>query len=192
MAGRYNPLPKNDINGREPRAESRPSPKVREETLSSYLQAHTRREHSQMARMASSSSSSSSATDGESAYTQAFSTIEEAVEDIRCGRFVVVLDDYDRENEGDLIMASEKATAESLAFMIKHSSGFVCVSARGERLDKLLLPPMRAKNEDAKQTAYAVSVDLHTKHGTTTGIAGAFWGEEFAEARVVVTRALLL
>ena len=121
-----------------------------------------------------SSSSSPSATSKENAYAQVFSTIEEAVEDVRRGKFVVVLDDYDRENEGDLIMASEKATAESLAFMIKHTSGFVCVSARGKRLDQLLLPPMTAKNEDAKQTAYAVSVDLAPKHGTTTGISGAF------------------
>ena len=128
-------------------------------------------------------SQQSSATD-KSMYTNAFSTIEEAIEDIRCGKFVIVLDDYDRENEGDLIMASEKATAEALAFMIKHSSGFVCVSAHGSRLDQLRLPPMTAKNEDAKQTAYAVSVDLSTKHGTTTGISGK------SEPRVRLVRIL--
>lgn len=102
-----------------------------------------------------------------------FSTIEDAIRDIRKGKFVVVLDDYDRENEGDLIMASEKATAESMAFMIKHGSGVVCVSALPERLENLGLPPMVAKNEDPEQAAFSVSVDLHPKHGTTTGISAA-------------------
>ena len=71
----------------------------------------------------------------------------------------MVVDDEDRENEGDLIFAGQRATPELTAFMIRHTSGYICVRLLGEDLDRLGLPPMTAINEDRKQTAYAVSVD---------------------------------
>ncbi|MEX2533396.1 MAG: bifunctional 3,4-dihydroxy-2-butanone-4-phosphate synthase/GTP cyclohydrolase II [Nitriliruptoraceae bacterium] len=100
-----------------------------------------------------------------------FASIEQALAVIRDGGMVVVVDDEDRENEGDFVMAADAATPENMAFIIKHSSGFVCVPLLGEALDRLKLPPMVRNNEDPKQTAYAVSVDA-TK-GTTTGISAA-------------------
>lgn len=100
-----------------------------------------------------------------------FASIDEALEVIRNGGMVVVVDDEDRENEGDFVMAADAATAENMAFIIKHSSGFVCVPMLGEALDRLKLPPMVRNNEDPKQTAYAVSVDA--VEGTTTGISAA-------------------
>jgi len=100
-----------------------------------------------------------------------FDPIPEAIEAIRAGRPVVVVDDEDRENEGDLVFAASKATAELVGFMIRHTSGVICVSMRGEELDRLLLPPMTAVNEDRKATAYAVSVDA--RDGITTGISAA-------------------
>ena len=71
-----------------------------------------------------------------------FATIEDAIAEIAAGRAVVVVDDADRENEGDLIFAAEKATTELLAFMVRHTSGFVCVSLTEEDCDRLELPPM--------------------------------------------------
>lgn len=96
-------------------------------------------------------------------------TIEQAVADIAAGKAVVVVDDEDRENEGDLIFAATKATPELLGFTIRYSSGVVCVPMMGEALDRLALPPMTAVNEDAKGTAYSVSVDA--RDGVTTGIS---------------------
>ena len=98
-----------------------------------------------------------------------FSTIEQGIADLRGGKFVIVLDDYDRENEGDLIMLAELATVEHLAFMIRHTSGIICVAASRSRLERLALPPMVVHNEDPKGTAFTVSVDY--RHGTTTGIS---------------------
>ena len=86
-------------------------------------------------------------------------SIEYAVEQLAAGRPVVVVDDEDRENEGDLIFAASLATPEVLAFTIRYSSGVVCVPMPGEELDRLDLPPMTAVNQDRKGTAYAVSVD---------------------------------
>ena len=82
---------------------------------------------------------------------------------------MVVLDDEDRENEGDLIIAAEKMTDEDVAFMVNHTSGLICVGMDGKDLDRLELPPMVAKNQDAMGTAFTVSVDL--KQGTSTGIS---------------------
>ncbi|MFZ1361610.1 MAG: bifunctional 3,4-dihydroxy-2-butanone-4-phosphate synthase/GTP cyclohydrolase II [Candidatus Nanopelagicales bacterium] len=96
-------------------------------------------------------------------------TIEQAIADIAAGKAVVVVDDEDRENEGDLIFAASKATPELLGFTIRYSSGVVCVPMMGEALDRLALPPMTAVNEDAKGTAYSVSVDA--RDGVTTGIS---------------------
>jgi 3,4-dihydroxy 2-butanone 4-phosphate synthase / GTP cyclohydrolase II len=103
--------------------------------------------------------------------TQGFSTIEEAVKQIAAGRPVVVVDDEDRENEGDLIFAAEKATMELMAFMVRHTSGFVCAPLTEADADRLDLPPMYYTNQDRRGTAYTVTVDA--REGTTTGISAA-------------------
>ncbi len=96
-------------------------------------------------------------------------SIEDAIEAMRAGHSVVVVDDEDRENEGDLIFAANAATPELTGFMIRHTSGYVCVGMTGHLLDRLGLPPMTSVNEDRKQTAYAVSVDARDVE--TTGIS---------------------
>jgi 3,4-dihydroxy 2-butanone 4-phosphate synthase/GTP cyclohydrolase II len=98
-------------------------------------------------------------------------SVERAISDIAAGRAVVVVDDEDRENEGDLIFAARKATPELMGFMIRHTSGVVCVPMLGADLDRLKLPPMTLINEDRKGTAYSVSVDA--RNGITTGISAA-------------------
>ena len=100
-----------------------------------------------------------------------FTEIENAVAAIARGEIVIVVDDADRENEGDLIMAAEKMTPEAMAFMIRHTSGVICMPVEGERLDELRLPLMVADNTEAQRTAFTVSVDA--RHGTTTGISAA-------------------
>jgi len=92
-----------------------------------------------------------------------------AIEQIKAGKIIVVTDDEDRENEGDLIMAAEFATPETIGFIRRYSSGVICVAVKGARLDELELPPMVINNQDPKQTAFTVSVDV--KEGTTTGIS---------------------
>src|SRR6478735_9328910 len=101
----------------------------------------------------------------------ALDTIERAVADLAAGRMIVVVDDEDRENEGDLVFAASKATPELVGFMIRHTSGVVCVPMRGDELDRLKLPPMTHVNEDRKGTAYSVSVDA--RDGVSTGISAA-------------------
>jgi 3,4-dihydroxy 2-butanone 4-phosphate synthase/GTP cyclohydrolase II len=96
-------------------------------------------------------------------------SIEDAVAAIKIGRPVVVVDDADRENEGDLIFAAELATTEMTAFMVRHTSGYICVGMTGEDLDRLHLPPMTVINEDRRGTAYAVSVDA--RDVVATGIS---------------------
>jgi len=98
-------------------------------------------------------------------------SIERAIADLAAGRPVVVVDDVDRENEGDLVLAASKVTPAQIGFMVRHTSGVVCVPMQGGELDRLKLPPMTAVNEDRKNTAYSVSVDA--RHGTTTGISAA-------------------
>ncbi|MGH2723172.1 MAG: bifunctional 3,4-dihydroxy-2-butanone-4-phosphate synthase/GTP cyclohydrolase II [Actinomycetota bacterium] len=100
-----------------------------------------------------------------------FASVEDAIEDIRRGRLVIVVDDADRENEGDLIMAAEMVTPEAVAFMVRHTSGVVCMPVVGERLDELHIPLMVAGPPDLQRTAFTVSVDV--VHGTTTGISAA-------------------
>lgn len=100
-----------------------------------------------------------------------FSTIEHAVEAIAAGGIVIVVDDEDRENEGDLIMAAEAATPEKMAFFLRHTSGVICVALSGDRLDALNLPLMVRDNTEAQGTAFTVSVDL--AEGVTTGISAA-------------------
>jgi 3,4-dihydroxy 2-butanone 4-phosphate synthase/GTP cyclohydrolase II len=99
----------------------------------------------------------------------ALSTIEEAVEQLRNGGMVVVVDDEDRENEGDLVMAAQDVTSESMAFFLEHTSGVFCVPLESERADALELPLMVVANTEAQRTAFTVSVDF--RHGTTTGIS---------------------
>ncbi|MGH8774658.1 MAG: bifunctional 3,4-dihydroxy-2-butanone-4-phosphate synthase/GTP cyclohydrolase II [Jiangellaceae bacterium] len=111
-------------------------------------------------------------------------TVERAVADIAAGRVVVVVDDEDRENEGDLIFAAGKATPGLMGFMIRHTSGVVCVPMAGAELDRLELPPMTRVNEDSKGTAFAVSVDA--RNGVTTGISAA---ERAHTVRVLVDSA---
>jgi 3,4-dihydroxy 2-butanone 4-phosphate synthase/GTP cyclohydrolase II len=96
-------------------------------------------------------------------------SVEEIVADLRAGRMVIIMDDEDRENEGDLIMAAELATPEAMAFMIRHASGIICVPMEEDRLARLDLPQMVASNSESQRTAFTVSVDLRA--GTTTGVS---------------------
>ncbi|MFC7051109.1 3,4-dihydroxy-2-butanone-4-phosphate synthase [Hansschlegelia quercus] len=107
-------------------------------------------------------------------------SIDDAIAAIAAGELVVVVDDTDRENEGDLIMAASKATQEKLAFMIRHTSGIICAPMTADRADALNLAPMVANNRDPMRTAFTVSVDY--RNGLTTGIS--------AEERANTTRAL--
>ena len=100
-----------------------------------------------------------------------FTTIENAIDAIARGEAVVVVDDANRENEGDLIIAAEKTTPDTMAFMVRHTSGVICMPLEGDRLDDLQLPMMVAENTTAYRTAFTVSVDA--KRGTTTGISAA-------------------
>jgi 3,4-dihydroxy 2-butanone 4-phosphate synthase/GTP cyclohydrolase II len=97
--------------------------------------------------------------------------VEEAIEDIRQGKMVVVVDDPNRENEGDLVMAAEKVTSEAINFMAKYGRGLICLALPEERCDQLGFEPMTARPSDPKETAFCVSVDAHPKFGTTTGIS---------------------
>ncbi|KAL5054540.1 hypothetical protein RYX36_035222 [Vicia faba] len=103
--------------------------------------------------------------------TKGFASIPEAIEDIRNGKMVVVVDDEDRENEGDLIMAAQLATPEAMAFIVKHGTGIVCISMKEEDLERLELPLMvnSRDNDEKLRTAFTVTVDA--KHGTSTGVS---------------------
>jgi 3,4-dihydroxy 2-butanone 4-phosphate synthase / GTP cyclohydrolase II len=98
-------------------------------------------------------------------------SVEEIVADLRAGRMVIVMDDEDRENEGDLIMAAELATPQAVAFMIRHTSGIICVPMEEDRLARLDLPQMVASNSESHRTAFTVSVDVRA--GTTTGVSSS-------------------
>ncbi|UDY36211.1 bifunctional 3,4-dihydroxy-2-butanone-4-phosphate synthase/GTP cyclohydrolase II [Dermatobacter hominis] len=100
-----------------------------------------------------------------------FASIEDAVAAIAKGEIVVVVDDEDRENEGDLIMAAEAATPEKIAFFVRHTSGVICAPLLGERLDELDIPLMVRENTESHRTAFTYSVDY--VHGTSTGISAA-------------------
>jgi 3,4-dihydroxy 2-butanone 4-phosphate synthase/GTP cyclohydrolase II len=88
-----------------------------------------------------------------------FNTIEEAIEDIRKGKMIVVVDDEDRENEGDLVMAAEKVTPACINFMAKYGGGLICLPMLRERLEELHIERMVAKNTDPNRTAFTVSID---------------------------------
>ena len=113
---------------------------------------------------------SGGASGGES-QSSAFASVDEILAEMRAGRMVIILDDEDRENEGDFIMAAEHATPEAVAFMIRYSSGILCVSMEDERLAQLDLPQMVPNNDEAYRTAFTVSVDF--RHGTTTGVSAS-------------------
>src|SRR5918992_244142 len=107
----------------------------------------------------------------ERTHDMTFDSIEDAISDIAAGRMVVVVDDEDRENEGDLIFAAAKATPRHIAFMVRHCSGIICVPLERARLEELQLPLMAPGDSDPMGTAFTVSVDA--RHGTTTGISAA-------------------
>src|SRR5947207_12224986 len=100
-----------------------------------------------------------------------FGSIEHAINDIRAGKFVIVADDEDRENEGDLICAAQLVTPEMVNFMIRKAGGLICVALTGERVDQLGLAPMSETNVDDYRTAYTVSIDASPRFGVTTGIS---------------------
>jgi 3,4-dihydroxy 2-butanone 4-phosphate synthase/GTP cyclohydrolase II len=102
-----------------------------------------------------------------------FETVERAIDAVKRGEFVVVVDDEDRENEGDLIIAAEKMTPDKMAFMIRYTSGVICLPMEGQRLDELQLPLMvsGSENTEGQRTAFTISVDA--RRGTTTGISAA-------------------
>jgi 3,4-dihydroxy 2-butanone 4-phosphate synthase/GTP cyclohydrolase II len=110
-----------------------------------------------------------------------FATPEALVDAVRRGEMVIVVDDADRENEGDLIVAAERVTEAQMAFMIRHTSGIICLPMEGERLDALDLKLMVRVNTDVRRTAFTESIDV--KHGTTTGIS--------AHDRLLTVRAVL-
>jgi len=100
-----------------------------------------------------------------------FDAIDDAVQALARGEFLVVVDNEDRENEGDLILAGEHVTPEKIAFMVRYTSGLICCSLTGERIHQLQLPLMVPNNTESFKTAFTVSVDY--RHGTTTGISAS-------------------
>ncbi|KZT07414.1 uncharacterized protein LAESUDRAFT_109616 [Laetiporus sulphureus 93-53] len=110
----------------------------------------------------------------------AFDPIEDALAAFVRGEFVVVMDDEGRENEGDLLIAASEVSTEKMAWLIRYSSGYVCIALPGERLDELVIPMMVAENQDPHRTAYTVTIDYRI--GTTTGIS--------AHDRALTARAL--
>ncbi len=101
------------------------------------------------------------------------SSIPEAIADIRAGRMVVVVDDEDRENEGDLTLAAERVTPEAINFMARYGRGLICLPMTGERLDQLRIPLMVQDEENSAKFGTAFCVPIEAKHGTTTGISAA-------------------
>ncbi|KZV65107.1 3,4-dihydroxy-2-butanone 4-phosphate synthase [Peniophora sp. CONT] len=110
----------------------------------------------------------------------AFDEMEDALAAFAAGEFLVVMDDEGRENEGDLIVAASAISTEQMAWMIKYTSGYICIALPGERLDALQIPMMVPLNEERHRTAYTVTVDY--RHGTSTGIS--------AHDRALTARAL--
>ena len=100
-----------------------------------------------------------------------FSSVEDAIAAVGRGEIVVVVDDEDRENEGDLIMAADAVTPEKIAFFLAHTSGLICVPLTPERVEQLDLPLMVTSNTEVQRTAFTVSVDY--RHGTSTGISAS-------------------
>src|SRR5690242_10100949 len=99
----------------------------------------------------------------------AFGTVKQAIADIQAGRLVIVADDENRENEGDLIGAAELITPDTVNFMATYGRGLICLTLTGERCDALGLPQMAEENSEAHETAFTVSVDAAKRFGVTTG-----------------------
>ena len=102
-----------------------------------------------------------------------FGTVEQAIEDVRAGKLVIVADDEHRENEGDFVAAAERVTPEAINFMTKHGRGLICLTLTPERCRALDLPQMVEQNTEAQHTAFTVSVDAAKRFGVTTGISAA-------------------
>ncbi|GAA6061686.1 hypothetical protein JCM10212_005978 [Sporobolomyces blumeae] len=117
----------------------------------------------------SAATTSTSTSDSRLPPTVELDSVESAVQAIANGEFVVVVDDMDRENEGDLICAAEKVTQQMMAWLIRHSSGYVCICLPAERLNELGIKMMVDENQEKHKTAYTVTCDY--RHGTTTGIS---------------------
>jgi 3,4-dihydroxy 2-butanone 4-phosphate synthase/GTP cyclohydrolase II len=100
-----------------------------------------------------------------------FGTVEQAIADIRAGKLILVADDEDRENEGDLICAAQLVTPELINFMIKKAGGWICLALTGERADQLQLPQQSEENTEEQRTAFTVSIDAAARFGVTTGIS---------------------
>jgi len=100
-----------------------------------------------------------------------FGTIEHAIADVRAGRMILVADDEDRENEGDLICAASLVTPEAINFMIKNAGGLICLALSGERADQLRLPQQSEQNTEEQRTAFTVSIDAAHRFGVTTGVS---------------------
>ncbi len=98
-------------------------------------------------------------------------TIEAALEDVRAGRMVILVDDENRENEGDLVLAAEKTTPEAINFMVTHARGLVCLALSPQKVDELRLPQMSVDNQSPFETAFTVSIEA--REGVTTGISAA-------------------
>jgi 3,4-dihydroxy 2-butanone 4-phosphate synthase/GTP cyclohydrolase II len=102
-----------------------------------------------------------------------FGTIDQAIDDLRNGKIIIVADDEDRENEGDLVCAAELVTPETINFMTKHGRGLICLALTGERCDQLGLPQMTERNTEELSTAFTVSIDAERRFGVTTGISAS-------------------
>jgi len=100
-------------------------------------------------------------------------TVDEAIEEFRRGRFVIIIDDEDRENEGDLTLPAQHVTPEAIAFMLQHTSGVICVPMAGERLDSLRIPMMVGQQQNEAQFGTAFTISVDARHGVTTGISAA-------------------
>src|SRR5579884_2305438 len=100
-----------------------------------------------------------------------FDTIEQAIKEIKKGRFVILVDDEDRENEGDLVIAAEKVTPQAINFMAKHARGLICLALTPERVEELQLPPQSPENTATFGTAFTVSIDA--RRDITAGISAA-------------------
>src|SRR5215467_2693028 len=100
-----------------------------------------------------------------------FCTVPEAIEDLKAGRMIVLVDDEDRENEGDLVIAAEKVNPSAINFMVTHARGVVCLALTGEKCDRLQLHPQTELNTAQLGTAFMVTVDAHKKFGVTTGVS---------------------
>ena len=102
-----------------------------------------------------------------------FGTIEQAIDDLRNGRIIIVADDEDRENEGDLVCAAELVTPEMINFMTMHGRGLICLALTGDRCDQLGLPQMTQRNTEELGTAFTISIDAERRFGATTGISAS-------------------